>query len=88
MEKNLGLNKFYKKMSREQRFNKMKENQENGKRMQEEMKRKVEISIQGQDEEKINDMIAHLAEKIVIEKNIPMADAMAEANEYFLKLKK
>lgn len=82
-EKQLGLNKFYKKMTREQRFKKMQENQENGRRMQEEFKKNVEISLQAQHDQKQSDIIAHKAEDISKRKNIPVIDAMVEAQEEY-----
>jgi len=83
MEKELGLNKFYKKMTREQRFQKMVENIENGKRMEADMKTQRETSIQEQMDQKRSDVIANLAEEIARRKKIPLIDAMLEAQEEY-----
>ena len=79
MEKNLGLKKHYAKMTREQRFEKMRDNQENGRRLEAEMKQKVAISLQSQEDEKESNSIANLAEGIAKAKQIPFIDAMEEA---------
>ncbi len=79
MEKQLGLRKFYKNMTNEKRFEKMVDNIENGKRMEEEMKQKREVSIQEQDDQKYSDRIGSLAEEIAKREKIPVIDAMVRA---------
>jgi len=83
MEKQLSLDKFYKKMTREKKFEKMRENQENGRRMQTELKEKIKISLQEQDDQKESDVIANLAENIAQRKKIPVIDAIVEAQEQY-----
>ena len=83
MEKELGLNKFYKKMTNKQRFQKMSENIENGKRMEADMKQKREVSIQEQMDQKKSDVVASRAEAIAERKKIPLIDAMLEAQEEY-----
>jgi len=79
IEANLGLKKFYKKQTRSQRFERWRENQDNGKRMQEETKERVRVMQNMTDEEKDSAAIAILAQKIATKKEIPLIDAMEEA---------
>lgn len=88
MERQLGLQKFYKSMSRQAKFEKMKNNIENGKKMEEEFKQKVQLSIQRQDEEKESAVISSLAESIIKHKKIAFIDAIEEAKEMYLNIKK
>jgi len=88
MQKNLGLNKHYKKESKEQRFTKWRENQSQGKQMENEMKENV-IRIQNMTaEEKMNVAVAEEAEKIARKKQIPIIDAMVEAQAKWEKNQK
>jgi hypothetical protein len=83
MEKDLGLQKFYKNQSRTQKWERMRENQENGKRMHEQNVIKNEENQLAAAEDKMNAIIANKAANIATKKKIPMIDAMVEAtNEY------
>jgi len=88
MEKQLGLQKFYKSMNRQAKFEKLRSNQENGKKMEEEFKQKIQLSIQQQDEDKESDVIASLANSIIKYKKIAFIDAIEEAKQEYLNLKK
>jgi len=87
-QKQLGLNKFYKKETREQKWERMRDNQENGKRMMGDMKEQVRIMQNMTVEEKESQAIAVLAQTISIKKEIPLIDAMVEAKNKYDKLKK
>ena len=88
MQNDLGLNKHYKKESREAKFGRWRENQDNGKRMMEEMKEKVRIMQNMTSEEKESAAITFIAQKISAKKEIPMIDAMVEAKNAYDKSKK
>ena len=79
MEKELGLQKHYKTLSREKKWEKMRSNQENGRRMMMERKQDIEIVQQKVADQKESNIIEDVAEEIVQKKNIPMIDAMVEA---------
>ena len=81
MQKQLGLNKHYKTQTREQMFERWRDNLENGKRMEEEMKTNVEVSLQEQDDQKVSDIITSKAEYIAKIQKIPVIDAMLIAQE-------
>jgi len=81
MQKQLGLNDFYKKETRQQKFSRWEENQENGRRMMEDKKEEIRISQQEQEDNKASESIITGAEKIASQKQIPLIDAMVEAQE-------
>ena len=85
MEKKLGLHEFYKKMTRQKRLEMIQERQNTGKRMENEMKEKVLISIKEQEDKKESDIISSNAEFISKNKNIPLIDAMVIAKEQYFK---
>jgi len=81
--KRLGLNKYYKSMTREQRWQLMRDNIESGKRMMAENKEKVLVSQEEQEEQRMHNIISNRAEKIAADKKIPLIDALVLAkNEY------
>jgi hypothetical protein len=88
MQRDLGLNKHYKKETRKQKWERWRDNQENGKRMMEDMKEQVRIMQNMTAEEKESQEIAFLAQKISSKKEIPLIDAMVEAREEYVKSKK
>lgn len=81
VQKQLGLNKHYKSQTREQMFERWRDNQENGKRMMGDKAEEVRVSLQEQADQKESDIITSLAEVISKRKNIPLIDAMVEAQE-------
>ena len=87
MQQKLGLNKFYKRETREKKLGRWVENQENGRRMQEETKERVRIMQNMTEEEKESAAIATLAQKISMKKEIPLVDALEEAQEKYRKNK-
>jgi len=88
MEKQLGLHKFHQNEKREQKFQRWRDNKENGKRLEEEMREHVKVSVQEQMDQKLSDVISSLAEDIARRKKIPVIDAMLEAQEEYVKLKR
>lgn len=83
VEKQLGLQKHYKTLSRTQRWEKMRDNQQNGKRMMEELKNKNNVDVQDQEDTAVNDKISKRAKAIAKSKKIPLIDALVEAQEEF-----
>lgn len=88
VEKSLGLHKHYKKETREQKWQRWRDNQENGRRMMEEKANEVATMIQAMDDMKQSDVIQSLAEAIAKRKGIPVIDAMLEAQEEYEKSRK
>ena len=88
MQKMLGLNKHYKNETRDEKFARWADNQENGKRMMEDMKEKVRITQNMSAEEKESHAIEVLGQKIAQKKQIPLIDAMVEAQVQYNKSKK
>ena len=85
MEKQLGLQKHKKQLTRKKRWENMRENQENGKKLMEELENHVAASIQNQEDQKMSDTIQSMAESIAKRKQIPVIDAMVEAQEIYEK---
>jgi len=81
MQKQLKLNDFYKNQTREQMFERWRENRENGNRMMEERTREIEVAQQEAADQKESDIVTSLAEHIAKIKKIPLIDAMVEAQE-------
>ncbi len=83
IEKKLGLQKFYKTQSRKKYWERVEDNQQNGKRMMEENTKRVKLEQQKAAEEKMSGIISRRAEEIAKEKSIPLIDAMVEAQEIY-----
>jgi hypothetical protein len=81
MEKKLGLRKHYKKQTRDEKFQRWRENLENGRRMEGDMKTLVEEQKHMSYEDRLNQSIEREAMRIAEEKKIPVIDAMIEAQE-------
>lgn len=88
MQKELGLNKFYKNQTNEQRSERIRDNIENGKRMMEDRKEQDRIQQNMTSEEKESQAISILAQKIAMKKAIPMIEAMDEAQLQYNESKK
>jgi len=86
--KRLGIMQFQQKLSRKQKFDLMHENIITGKKTQEEFKENIRQQINSQIEEKESQIILHLAEDIAKRKNIPVIDAMKEAQTEYYKMGK
>lgn len=83
MEKQLGLQKYYKTESREKKWERWRSNQENGNRIMEDRKKEIGLAQQEAEEQRVSDVIARNAEEIAKEKKIPIIDAMVEAQEEY-----
>ena len=79
IEKKLGLTKYYKTMSREQKWEKLRNNIESGNQMHKETIQRNKQTQEELDEAKMNDIISHNAEKIAKDQKIPMIDALVLA---------
>lgn len=86
VEKSLGLQKYRKNETRQERWERLRGNQENGKRMMQDKATEVATSIQEQEDQKASDVIQSLAEGIAKRKQIPLMDAMLEAKNEYEKL--
>jgi len=84
MEKKLGLQKHYKKMSRQEKFKMIEEKQEHAKIIKQETRERIKISIQEQNDKKESDIISSMSEFISKNKNIPLIDAMVIAKEQYI----
>jgi len=87
MQKQLKLNDFYKKQTTEERNERIRENIENGKRMHADNTEAIRIAQQEAADQKESDIVTSLAEFIAKRKNIPLIDAMVEAQEEHSKTK-
>ena len=86
LEKQLGLHKHRsRRETREQMFQRWEGNRESGKRMEDDMRNKRATMIQEQEDQKMSDVINSMAEYIAKTKNIPVVDAMVEAQEQYGK---
>ena len=85
VQKQLGLNDFYKKETREKKWERWRENQENGKRMMQDQKERDRVMQNMTAEEKESHEIGILAQKISTKKEIPLIDAMVEAKNLYDK---
>ena len=81
MQKQLKLNDFYKKQTTEERNERIREHIENGNRMHQDNTEEVRVAQQEAADQKESDIVTHLAEHIAERKNIPLIDAMVEAQE-------
>lgn len=85
VEKSLGLLKYRKKETRQQKWERWRDNQENGKRMMQDRTNEITASIKAQEDQKMSDVIQSLAEHIAKRKQIPVMDAMIEAQKEYEK---
>jgi len=88
LEKRLGLHKHRKNETRAAMYERWKGNAESGKRMEEDMKNLRITQAQEQEDKKVEAMINSQAEWIAKNKNIPVVDALVEAQEEYNKSKK
>jgi len=86
--KRLGIMQYQQKLPLAKRLNLMHENILSGKQMEKENAEAVRISIASQLEEKESQVVYSLAEGIAKRKNVPVIDAMAEAQADFDKSRK
>lgn len=86
-EKMLGLTKHYKTLSRSAKWELQADRIKLGKERQEELKEKVNQSIQEQDDATESKIISVYADLIVKSKKLPMAEAIEEAKKEYAELK-
>jgi len=87
LEKRLGLNKFKKTLTRQQRFDRMRENIIEGRKKEEEMKEVVRLQKEGKVNEVDNNQIASLATDIMINEGMSYIDALEKAKQTYQKEK-
>ena len=87
MEKELGISKYTKTLSRTAKFERIKTNQESGKKLQEDLKQNNQILIQKQDDLKESNVIETLANSIYKRTKIPYIDAIEIAKSEYNKTK-
>jgi len=83
VEKSLGLHKARKNETREQKFQRWRDNRESGEMMHKDHVTTTQKMIEAQEDQKMSDIIQSLAEHISKRKNIPVMDAMLEAQEEY-----
>jgi hypothetical protein len=83
MEKQFGLTKLKKNMTREQRFEKMRENIEHGNELQRQMKETVRVQSQKKLDEGSAARISSIATDLMINKAVPYVDAVEQAKELY-----
>jgi hypothetical protein len=81
LEKNLGLIKQYKGLSRSAKFEMVAERIKLGKERQEETKEKIRIALEEQDSQKQSKQIETVADVIVKSQKIPLIDAIELAKK-------
>jgi len=88
MSKNLGIMKFQQKLSRNKKFDLIRENIIIGKKTHQEFVEKNRIALSEQLEQSESEIVFHIAEDIAKLKKIPVIDAMNEAQNQYNKQKK
>jgi hypothetical protein len=83
MEKRLGLHKYKKNLTREERFRQMAENIEEGKRTQERMKEVRRLQEQGKKDEVDSARISSIATDLIVNKGMDWVSAQEEAKEIY-----
>lgn len=83
MEKQLGMHKLKKNMTREQRFENMRRNIEAGNKMQDEMKNVRRLQEQGQQDQDAAARIASIATDLMVNKEVPYVEAQEQAKEIY-----
>jgi hypothetical protein len=83
LEKRLGLNKFKKTLTRQQRFDRMRENIIAGRKKEEAMKEVVRLQKEGKVEEVDNNQIASIATDLMISEGLSYIDALEKAKETY-----
>jgi hypothetical protein len=88
LEKRLGLNKFKKTLTRQQRFDRMRENIIEGRKKEEEMKEVVRLQKEGKVMEVDNNQIASIATDLMVNEGMSYIDALEKAKETYLEKEK
>ena len=84
MEKQMGLAKYKKSLSRTQRFEMMADNIQSGKKMQTQMKEVRRLQEQDKLDEKSANRIASISTELMV-KGVPYVDAINQAKEIYKK---
>jgi len=85
LEKRLGLQKHMKTLTREEKFERIRQNIIEGKKKEEEMKETVRV-MQGGDKDKVdNNKIASMATDLMIKEGMSYIDALEKAKELYQK---
>lgn len=85
LEKRLGLQKHVKTLTREEKFERMRQNIIEGKKKEEEMREHVRV-MQGGDKDKVdNNKIASMATDLMIKDGMSYIDALEKAKEIYQK---
>jgi hypothetical protein len=83
LEKRLGLNKFKKTLTRQQRFDRMRENIIEGRKKEEEMKEVVRLQKEGKTTEVDNNQVASIATELMINEGLSYIDALEKAKQVY-----
>lgn len=83
LEKRLGLNKFKKTLTRQQRFDRMRENILEGSKKEAEMKEVRRLQEEGAQIQIDNNQIASLATELMLSENLSYIDALEKAKEVY-----
>lgn len=83
MEKQLGMNKHKKNMTREERFENMRQNIESGRKIQEEMKEVRRRQEQGNIDKEASQRISSIATDLMVNQGIPYVEAQEKAKEIY-----
>jgi len=83
MEKQFGITKHKKSMTRAKRFEAMRQNIEQGKDLQEKMKETRRLQEQGKADETASARIAFIATDLMINHNVPYVEAQEKAKELY-----
>ena len=85
MEKQMGLDKYKKKMSRTERFQMMERNIENGKGLQHKMKETRRVQERKKIDETAANRISYIATDLMINHDVPFVEAQEQAKELYKK---
>ena len=88
MSKKLGIMQYQRNLSREKKFELMRENIKVGKQTHEENLNKNRVTQSAQNENIESEIIYNTAKEIADRKQIPIIDALSEAQEEYSKQKK
>ena len=83
MEKQYGITKHKKSMTRAERFETMRQNIEQGKDIQEKMKETRRLQEQGKSDEIASARIASIATDLMINHDVPYVEAQEKAKELY-----
>lgn len=82
-EKKLGIAKHVKHMSRNEKFERIRQNIVNGNRKQDEMKDSVRVSTNKKNDEVDNNKIASKATELMVKEGLDYIDALEKAQQIY-----